>query len=107
MIRGKDGNVRGAVVRCFINDKHVEYERPIQRLVPFELIPELTDVGSKNIETKKSAEPESSDEVTEHAESTNPTEAEEPEINLQPILHRVKRRAAATGETIRRLTKQI
>ena len=87
LIHGKDGIVRGAVIKCFIKNTHVEYERPIQRLIPFELIPE------------SSAEDTSVPNLKDSPVEINDTH--------KGIAQRPRRRAAVEGEIRRRETDEI
>ena len=93
LIQGKDGKIRGAVIKCFIKDKYVEYERPIQRLVPFELVPELNSNDSASIPT-----------IDVDSASTSQQDC----INLpNEIPIKERRLAAIAGERFRRSTNQI
>ena len=88
LIPGRDGQVRGAAIRCIVNGKQVEYERPVQRLVPFELIPERPDCT-----------------VDDPTASTISESSNCPDVPTATT--RVRRRAAVTGEMLRRYTNQV
>ena len=122
LIRGKDDQVRGAVIRCIVNDKQVEYERPVQRLVPFELIPErscdtidLHDSNESTLpvstseadESIESTLPVSTSEADESIESTLPVSTSEADEVIESSVTRPRRRAAIKGEARRRCTNQI
>ena len=100
LIQGKDGNIRGAAVKCIKNDKHVEYQRPVQRLIPFELIPEL-----KN-DVAETSKPPKNDELKNSVGGTEPKSNKKPYSETHSM-ERPRRIAAIIGEANRRLQNQM
>ena len=101
LIVGKDGRVRGAAVRCIVKGKPVEYERPIQRLIPFEIAPESTpDLEVPNIPETTAPNPLESSAVPETALPRHSV------IDRDRPPTRIRRRAAIVGENVRRRENQ-
>ena len=97
LIAGRDGQIRGAVIKCIVSGKYVEYERPVERLVPFELIP---DSSNSTIEIEIESSNDVSSESSDSKQLSNSTES----FKSVP---RIRRRAAVSGEQYRQRTKQV
>ena len=83
LIAGKDGYARGAAIKCIVNNKSTEYERPIQKVIPFELVPDSSlDDNTFDDSSSKTFEPNII-------------------IGTHPLT-KVRRRAAIVGEIQRR-----
>ena len=101
LITGKDGHVRGAVVKCMVSGKPSEYERPIQRLVPFEIIPDSTTQNST--EFQQTEIPTS----TKDLDNSDAIHASNTDIKDVCSTPRPRRHAAIIGENERRRTNQV
>ena len=101
LITGKDGHVRGAVVKCIVSGKPSEYERPIQRLVPFEIVPDSTTQNSTEFQQTEVPT------ITKDLDNSDAIHASNTDIKDVCSTTRPRRHAAIIGENERRRTNQV
>ena len=103
LIKGNDGNIRGAKLRTYVNGTISMINRPVQKLVPLEITTDNSDVDY----TKVVEESATNNEIDVNENSTDPAGNKSEDVNIsEAVRKRPVRTAATMGELKRRYGKK-